>query len=266
MPKRTSTLSVVPSTPNPDLFPGTTPAELVTPVHGQPMTTSRRVAGMFGKRHDNVLTRIRSRIETLPDDFAALNFEESSYTGDDGQQRPEYLLTEKGFLFVAMGFTGAGADRWKVAFVNAFDAMAKALQREQRARLSADRARIVAEVAKSHSAVMTVLEDIRREQGKETGTHHYINEARLIGFAMTGIHAGIDRDTLDEEQLRLLHRVETQDIKLLVRGLDYEARKAALCEFVRAETSGATPASLPGGIAQLNFEPSERVDDNGGTH
>lgn len=249
-----------------DLFPGTTPAELVQPIHGQPMTTTRRVAQMFGKRHDNVLKIIRRKVSSIPGGFGLLHFEETTYVDDDGRPQPEYLLTQQGFMFLAMGFSGIEADRWKVEFITAFEALARALQREQRARLSADRARVVAEVAKSHSAVMTMLEDTRREQGKTTEAHHYANEARLIGHAMTGTPAGIDRGTLDEEQLRLLHRVENLDIKLLARGLDYGARKAALCQFVRAETGGAALASLPGDFSRLTFEPPPPTVDERGTH
>jgi hypothetical protein len=110
--------------------------------------------------------------------------------------------------------------------------MAQTLQRQQRTLMSAERERVRAEVARSHSAVIAVLVDTRAERLKRTETHHITNECRLIGFAMTGEFVGIDRDTLDADQLELLHRVETLDIKLLVRGANWEARKAALRALV----------------------------------
>lgn len=215
-----------------DLFPGTTPAELVEPVHGQPMTTSRRVAQMFGKEHKNVLRSVERLLPDLPDEFSRLNFEPRTYTDDRGKEQPEYLLTQDGFLMLAMGFTGREAIRWRAEFIKAFNVMARTLQRQQRTLMSAERERVRAEVARSHSAVIAVLVDTRAERLKRTETHHITNECRLIGFAMTGEFVGIDRDTLDAEQLELLHRVETLDIKLLVRGADWEERKAALRALV----------------------------------
>ena len=38
------------------------------------LTTSVKVAEFFGKRHDNVLRKIRQVIAECPEDFALLNF------------------------------------------------------------------------------------------------------------------------------------------------------------------------------------------------
>jgi Rha family phage regulatory protein len=216
----------------PDLFPGTTPAELVQPVHGQPMTTSRRVAQMFGKEHKNVLRSVERLLPDLPDEFSRLNFEPRTYTDDRGKEQPEYLLTQDGFLMLAMGFTGREAVHWRAAFIKAFNTMAKTLQRQQRALMSAEREKARTEAARQHSAVMAILASTRSDHGKATEAHHYANEARLIGYAMTGEHMGVDRLTLDADQLRLLHRVETLDIKLLVRGVEWPARREELRSLV----------------------------------
>lgn len=225
------------TTPSPsgDLFPTAERAALVEVIHEQPMTTSRRVGQMFGKRHDNVLQAVKRLLPDLPDDFTRLNFEVSEYTDDTGRRLPEYLLTKDGFAMLAMSFTGREATRWKMSFIRAFNSMAKTLERQQRTLLSAERLRVRAEVAREHTSVIAMLIEVRREQGKTTEPHHIANEGRLIGYAMTGTWAGIDRNTLDADQLRLLHKVETLDIKLLVRGADLSARKAALRALVLQE-------------------------------
>ena len=215
-----------------DLFPCTTPAELVELVHDQPMTTSRRVAQMFGKEHKNVLRSVERLLPDLPEEFSRLNFEPRTYTDDRGKEQPEYLLTQDGFLMLAMGFTGRTAIHWRAAFIKAFNALGKALQRKQRALMSRERELVRAEVARSHSAVNAILADTRAERGKTTEAHHYANEARLIGYAMTGQCIGIDRSTLEADDLRLLHRVETLEIKLLIRGADHDTRKAELRSLV----------------------------------
>jgi Rha family phage regulatory protein len=215
-----------------DLFPRASLAELVEPVHGQPMTTSRRVAQMFGKEHKNVLRSVERLLPDLPEEFSRLNFEPRTYTDDRGKEQPEYLLTQDGFLMLAMGFTGRTAIHWRATFIKAFNALGKALRRRQSALMNRERELIRAEVARSHSAVNTILADTRAERGKTTEAHHYANEARLIGYAMTGQCIGIDRSTLDAEALQLLHRVETLEIKLLVRGADRGTRKAELRALV----------------------------------
>lgn len=227
-----------------DLFPDTRPEALVQQIGGRAKTTTRRVAAMFGKRHDNVLRAVQRLLPDLPEGFAGLNFEASEYTDDTGRRLPEYLLTQDGFLMLAMGFTGREAARWRAAFIKAFNTMARVIERQQRAMLSAERERARAEVARAHSAIVAVLVATRAEQGKATEPHHIANECRLLGYALTGAPVGIDRTTLDADQLRLLHRVETQAIVLLVRGADYLTRKAELRALVLAALPALQAQSL----------------------
>lgn len=96
---------------------------------GQPMTSSRAVAERFGKRHDDVLKAIRNLLGDTPDPtFGRRNFAESTYLNAQGKQQPEYHLTHDGFALLAMGFTGPKALAWKIRFLEAFKAMARALQ------------------------------------------------------------------------------------------------------------------------------------------
>ena len=103
----------------------TTHHDLVHVDHGQPRTTSRRVAQRFGKRHDNVLRSIRTLCEDLPPGFARLNFEETTSTDEQGRKQPEYLLTayfsDRGRPFqadrgrqiwVAVGSAGEARRNW----------------------------------------------------------------------------------------------------------------------------------------------------------
>lgn len=230
-----------------DLFPGTTPAELVELVHDQPMTASRRVAQMFGKDHKNVLSIIRRLLPDLPAEFSRLNFEPRNYTDDRGKEQPEYLLSQDGFLMLAMGFTGRPAIYWRAQFIRAFNQMARTIQRQHKALMNRERELIRAEVARSHSAVNAILAETRAERGKTTEAHHYANEARLLGYAMTGVCIGVDRSTLDADTLRLLHRVETLDIKLLIRGADRDTRKTELRALVLK--AQATAQALDAGDA-----------------
>jgi len=90
-------------------------------VDGHATTTSTAVAEFFGKRHDDVLKRIRETIADAPDDFNARNFAAVEYTDGKGEKRPSYQLTRDGFVLLAMGFTGKAALAWKIKYIEAFN-------------------------------------------------------------------------------------------------------------------------------------------------
>lgn len=123
----------------------------ITERDGIPVTTSRAVAEQFGKRHDHVIRAIEELLEELNApkigavngdseqtetalispgnaDFAAQNFLLTEYKDGKGELRPEYLLTRDGFTLLAMGFTGAKALTFKVAYINAFNRMEQLLR------------------------------------------------------------------------------------------------------------------------------------------
>lgn len=141
---------------------------MITERDGVPVTTSRVVAEQFGKRHDNVLRDIDALLEDLRSptnalkseevngsnfgavnelkiepvnqrnftpvestsglQFAELNFHPVTYRDAKGETRPMYLLTRDGFTLLAMGFTGARALQFKVAYINAFNRMERILR------------------------------------------------------------------------------------------------------------------------------------------
>jgi len=101
------------------------PAECIAVQKGRPVTTSLQVAEVFGKRHDNVVRKLQHL--DCSDEFNALNFEAVEYRDEKGQMRPAYEMTKDGFVFLVMGFTGKKAAQFKEAYINAFNAMEKAL-------------------------------------------------------------------------------------------------------------------------------------------
>ena len=56
-------------------------------------------------------------------EFLAANFRLSEYTDAQGKPRKQYIITKDGFALLAMGFTGAKALQFKIAYINAFDRM-----------------------------------------------------------------------------------------------------------------------------------------------
>jgi Rha family phage regulatory protein len=91
-------------------------------------TTSQIIAEKFGKRHDDVLKRIRAVTAPEIGDvdqavFNARNFAAVEYTDSKGERRPSYELTRDGFALLVMGFTGKRAMAWKIKFLEAFNSM-----------------------------------------------------------------------------------------------------------------------------------------------
>ena len=95
--------------------------ELVQMINGKAVTTSRKVAEVFEKKHCDVLRAIREL--EVPEDFNERNFASVEYIDQKGEKRPEYLITRDGFTILAMGFTGKKAMQFKIAYIEAFNAM-----------------------------------------------------------------------------------------------------------------------------------------------
>ncbi|WP_425935407.1 Rha family transcriptional regulator [Aeromonas rivipollensis] len=101
------------------------PADLISLQQGQPVTTSLKVAELFGKQHKDVLRKIATL--DCSKDFNERNFALVTYQDGKGEARPSYEMTKDGFIFVVMGFTGAKAAATKEAYINAFNWMAEQL-------------------------------------------------------------------------------------------------------------------------------------------
>ena len=96
-----------------------------------------------------------------------------------------------------------------------------------------DKRRLRHQAAATYKAVSAVLQLSRQQQGKETKPHHYMNEARLINWAMTGQFTGLDRDSLSYDELDLLAELEAQDLILIGSQCTYDQRKTALNLFAQ---------------------------------
>ncbi|MGI7158056.1 Rha family transcriptional regulator [Campylobacter coli] len=99
--------------------------------------TSLDVAKVFGKQHKHILELIgekfnNNEIKNFCEPNFRLSFKTRKIEGFRGRERkyPYYQLTKDGFSFIAMGLTGRKADKFKIAFINAFNEMEKLLQKE----------------------------------------------------------------------------------------------------------------------------------------
>lgn len=103
---------------------------------GEVFASSRDVAETFGKNHADVMRSIRTLIEQAPDlrlrNFAETVFSRENPSGGAPIFSPGYDMTRDGFTLLAMGFTGAKALKWKLRYIEAFNAMEAELRARPR--------------------------------------------------------------------------------------------------------------------------------------
>lgn len=107
---------------------------IVTIRDGELLANSRDVAAYFNKEHRHVLEAIDNLLKSLAAENSATGdraFVLRDFTDDTqpGRTFRSFDMTRDGFTLLAMGFTGSKALRWKVAFIEAFNAMEAELRK-----------------------------------------------------------------------------------------------------------------------------------------
>lgn len=92
------------------------------------------------------------------------------------------------------------------------------------------------QAASSFKVMADILKLSRETAGKLTKPHHFINEARLVNWAVAGHFTALDRDGLSPEELNLLAHLEERNTCLIGIGLSYPIRKQAMQAHLTACT------------------------------
>lgn len=118
------------------------PVKEINPIHVEflnentPAVRSDILAEHFNRSHKNVLRDIAKLRAKCPKSFYQLNFEPIEidtllpYSGGIRKDRA-YLLTRDAFSLLVMGFTGSAAIRWKLKYIEAFNALEAAVLHNQ---------------------------------------------------------------------------------------------------------------------------------------
>lgn len=106
------------------------PAPVVSVVNNTVTALSTDVAKLFSKLHKDVLRSIRTLIEQAPS-LNERNFALVEVKDAKGENRPAYRMDRKGFVLLAMGFTGEVALKFKIAYIDTFDRMEEQLRKQQ---------------------------------------------------------------------------------------------------------------------------------------
>ena len=93
----------------------------------QVVTTSLKIAEVFGKEHKHVLDAVR-KLFTAENSAVKEMFQESTYINERNQSQPMFVMNRDGFTLLAMSFNGKKALDFKVAYINAFNSMEKTIK------------------------------------------------------------------------------------------------------------------------------------------
>lgn len=187
--------------------------ELVSLENGIPSTTSIKVSEVFHKRHTEVLRGIRSLCDNTPESFYGRNFASVEYTDAKGERRPMYTMTRDGFTLLVMGYTGKEAMRFKLEYIEAFNAMEKELMRRQNTSLPpADRSDLKALVDAKLSTCPAKLQGKARAELWARFNRHF----RIAEYAQLPQEKMAEaRDYIVELELRALRPVEARKTRTL---------------------------------------------------
>jgi len=126
------------------------------------VVSSRDVARVFEKRHDRVMQDIRSL--DCGEEFNLHNFVENSYVDEKNRSYPQYLITRDGFTLLAMGYTGSKAMQFKIAYIDAFNAMESELKNKYASQIPAsfaDALELAAKTMREKEALSAKIEEDR---------------------------------------------------------------------------------------------------------
>lgn len=102
---------------------------LVKIENGQPVTSSRKIAEDFKKRHADVIRAVEKHIDDLHSTQNCVQwFYETSYKDSIGRTVKEYLMNRDGFALLVMSFSNTrDVLQWKLKYIAAFNEMEQRL-------------------------------------------------------------------------------------------------------------------------------------------
>lgn len=183
--------------------------------------SSRYIAMTFSKEHKTVLRAIEN--SECSNEFRRCNFVQSYYKNEQNKKQPEYILTRDGFTFIAMGFTGKKAAKFKEDYIKAFNQMESFIKELLEAK---------EEFPEFTDAILASHE--------EPKPYHFSNEINMINSIVLGMNTkqfkevnGIGkvpsiRPYLSSEQITAVKTLQRIDIGLVIAIPDYQQRKSIL--------------------------------------
>nr|DAP35701.1 MAG TPA: regulatory protein [Caudoviricetes sp.] len=198
--------------------------------HDVALVDSRYVAQYFEKEHRSVLRDIREL--DCSEEFRLHNFVQSSYKNDQGKKQPCYYMTRDGFVFLAMGYRGKKAAKFKELYIRRFNEMERFIR--------------TLVLTRKEFPLLTENIKLLHDHPKP---YHFSNECDMINRIVTGMSAkqfrqanGIEKR---KEHPTIFVRCPNSDDGNLAKG---GCRAAGVCARLRtAETVSGVVQDEAGG-------------------
>lgn len=203
--------------------------ELVIMYNKQAVTTSLRVADVFGKDHKNVMQAIKAKIQSAENsaDYQKM-FAEGTYKDGRNRDQKMYYLNRDGFTFIAFSFTGKTADEFKLKYIQAFNSMETQIRTgyaipgsyAEALKLAASQAEQIEDmkpkalfadaVATSHTTILVGdLAKVLKQNGVDIGAKRLFAWLREQGYLIKRIGADYNSPTQRAMELGLFEVKET---------------------------------------------------------
>lgn len=201
-------------------------ADLVTVEHGQPVTTTERVAAAAGLQHASVIKMVRDHLTDF-EEFGKVRFEIAK-SGGRPTEYAELNEQQAALLFLYQRNT-VKVRAFKLRMVKDFARVTDELAKLKAMQTTPEWKPARIDTKRAFRLMTDVIKETRDDAGKPATTNTYMHESWTVNYAMTGLHqASIDRDALPPEELRLLELIEVKNTVLFVRGLSRKDRKNIL--------------------------------------
>lgn len=188
--------------------------ELVYLTNNEAVCDSLLVAEKFGKRHADVIEKIKKIISDDSTENSVQCFKASFYKDRTGKKNKMYLMNRDGFTFLVMGFTGRKADEWKWNYIIAFNSM-EAVLRERSTAIWLETRQQGKLTRKSETDVIQKLIEYAKGQGSERADMLYMTYSKLAN-KMAGIKK---RDEATVMQLNNLSLIENIILNCIQNGI-----------------------------------------------
>ena len=202
--------------------------ELVMMQNKQAVTTSLRVAEVFGKDHKNVI----QSIENLAAEKSAAKFFAEATYDNRGKQYPMYYMNRDGFTLLAMGFTGKKALQFKIKYIQAFNSMEATLKRLPAGKLDPVAQADLA-VTRANTAKANALYKIACKTTSETAKQSLLAKAAESITGEMTIPVLLKKEYSAGEVARKVHASSGQMVGRIANRLGIKAEQPGQNEYGR---------------------------------
>ena len=207
------------------------------------ITTSLEIARVFEKLHKHVIRDIEAL--GISENFRRSNFGLSSYVNSQNKEQKMYEMSKDGFTFLALGYTGAKADKFKEWYITEFNRMETfILNKKNQEWVETRKAGKL--IRNTETDAVKLFIDYATKQGSSNAKFYYANISKMQNKALFLLDQKYKnvRELLDVEQLWTIASADKIVIKALKDGMNREMNYKDIYQL--AKTNVETFAAIHG--------------------